>query len=108
MERIYQEFVLEFLSDRCCYRILCAFWNIVKGNSPTSIIICYKIVTQHNSYQFRRFSRISVKSDCFAKKKGGITLLSGMLINLFFQKNLYLCLLDQFRILPIISMIPLV
>ena len=69
MERIYQELGLERLSDRRYYRRLCAFWNIVKGNSPAYLINylpAIKISRNPARTDLKLFSSIPVKTDYFA------------------------------------------
>ena len=69
MERIYQELGSERLSDRRYYRRLCAFWNIVKGNSPFYLINYFpaiKVPRNPARMNSNLFSSIPAKTDYFA------------------------------------------
>ena len=68
-ERIYQELGLERLSDRRYYRRLCAFWNIVKGDSPAYLINYLPAIKMSRNparTNLQLFSSIPVKTDYFA------------------------------------------
>ena len=58
---------LERLSDRYYYRRLCAFWNIVKGNSPAYLVNYLPAIKIYPARtNLKLFSSIPVKTDYFA------------------------------------------
>ena len=65
-EKLYQEFGLETLQQRRCYRKLCCFYKILKSQSPKYL---YSIILIHNmSYRTRQCNKIpaiNVKHDFF-------------------------------------------